>query len=379
VNADVTAVSGADSATHHEIRQQPGAWRDLTTVLGERRAALDAFLAPLLARDDLRIVFTGAGTSAFAGDIASGSLRRRLGRRVEAIASTDLVADPRGVLAEPLPVLLVSFARSGNSPESVAATRLVDDLAPEAHHLVITCDAEGALAREHRDAARSFVLLMPEQTNDTGFAMTSSFSTMLLAALLVLGGHEDGVVNLLGSAATSLLARSTGIEALLDPDPRRVVYLGSGPLQGLAQESALKLLELTAGGVAAFHDSPLGFRHGPKSIVDDRTLVVVYTSSDPHTARYDADIVAELRRDRPGQVVSVGGGGSTGLDLALPELDHLDDGLRSVALVVFAQLLALGASVRSGCTPDNPFLGGRVNRVVQGVTIHDLPTGSGIR
>jgi tagatose-6-phosphate ketose/aldose isomerase len=108
-------------------------------------------------------------------------------------------------------------------------------------------------------------------------------------------------------------------------------------------------------------------------VVDDSTLVVVYASSDPYTAGYDADIVAELRRDRPRQVVHVGGRGGSALDVALPQLDGLDDGLRSVALVAFAQLLALGASVRHGCTPDNPFPGGTVNRVVQGVSIHALP------
>lgn len=372
MNTDVAAPTSG-SATHHEIRQQPGAWRDLVTLLAGHRDALDDFLAPVLAQDDLRIVLTGAGTSAFAGDIASASLRRHLGRRVDALATTDLVADPFGLLAEGGPLLLVSFARSGNSPESVAATRIVDDLVPRAHHLVITCDAEGALAREHRSATNSFVLVMPEQTNDTGFAMTSSFTTMLLAALLVFRPDQVAHVEALAVAAASLIGRSGQVEALLDADPERVVYLGSGPLQGLAQESALKLLELTAGGVAGFHDSPLGFRHGPKSVVDDRTLVVVYASGDPYTARYDADIVTELRRDRPAQVVHVGGSGGSALDLALPQLDGLDDGLRSVALVVFAQLLALGASVRRGCTPDNPFPGGTVNRVVQGVSIHDLP------
>ncbi|WP_380159344.1 SIS domain-containing protein [Kineococcus sp. R86509] len=372
MNTDVAAPTSG-SATHHEIRQQPGAWRDLVTLLAGHRDALDDFLTPVLAQENLRIVLTGAGTSAFAGDIASASLRRHLGRRVDALATTDLVADPFGLLAEGGPVLLVSFARSGNSPESVAATRIVDDLAPRAHHLVITCDAEGALAREHRGAANSFVLVMPEQTNDTGFAMTSSFSTMLLAALLVFRPDQARHVEALSAAASSLIGRSGQVEALLDADPERVVYLGSGPLQGLAQESALKLLELTAGAVAGFHDSPLGFRHGPKSVVDDRTLVVVYASADPYTAHYDADIVTELRRDRPAQVVHVGGPDGSALDLALPQLDGLDDGLRSVALVAFAQLLALGASVRRGCTPDNPFPGGTVNRVVQGVSIHDLP------
>ncbi len=78
---------------------------------------------------------------------------------------------------------------------------------------------------------------------------------------------------------------------------KRIVYLGSGGLQGAARESALKVLELTAGKLAAFYDSPTGFRHGPKSLVDNETLVVVFVSSHPYTRQYDLDLLAELRRD----------------------------------------------------------------------------------
>lgn len=361
----------ADTATHAEILQQPESWRHLAASLAERRTDLDTFLAPVLGIDGLRIVLTGAGTSAFVGDIAAESLRRHLGRRIDAVATTDIVSDPRGVFAEDVPVLLVSFARSGNSPESVAATRIVDAVAPDAHHLVITCDPEGALAREHRSAARSFVLDMPAETNDTGFAMTSSFSSMLLAVLLAFQPAQAGAVDALADTAASLIDREARIASFAD-GVERVVYLGSGALYGAARESALKLLELTAGQVVSFFDSPLGFRHGPKAVADSSTLVVVYGSSDAYTARYDADILAELRRDESLRVVSVGRADDDERSFPLGGIAHLDDGLRAVAAVVFAQLLALSASVRHGCTPDNPFPGGTVNRVVQGVTIHDL-------
>jgi tagatose-6-phosphate ketose/aldose isomerase len=150
-----------------------------------------------------------------------------------------------------------------------------------------------------------------------------------------------------------------------------VVYLGSGALAGLAQESALKMLELTAGQVVAFHDSPLGFRHGPKALVDPNTLVVVYGSANAYTAHYDVDILRELRENGTVRVVSVGGHDADELAFPLDAVADLDDGFRAVAAIAFAQQLALATSVRLGCTPDNPFPGGTVNRVVQGVTIHD--------
>jgi len=114
--------SGA--ATVREILQQPDVWREALDNLLRNADALDAFLAPLLARPNLRIVLTGAGTSAFVGSIAAPALSRLLDRRVDAIATTDIVSNPRVYFAEDLPTLLVSFARSGNSPESSAATEL---------------------------------------------------------------------------------------------------------------------------------------------------------------------------------------------------------------------------------------------------------------
>lgn len=368
-------VRADETATHREILQQPDSWQRLVTSLDDRRAALDAFLQPLLADEDLRVVLTGAGTSAFVGDIASVDLRRHLGRRVESIATTDIVADPLGSLGDPGRVLLVSFARSGNSPESVAATRVVDDVAPGAHHLVVTCDPSGALAREHRGRDRSFVLEMPAETNDTGFAMTSSFSTMLLAVLLAFRPELVAGTGALVAAARTIAGLEARIASLAE-GTERVVYLGSGALQGLARESALKLLELTAGGVVSFFDTPLGFRHGPKAVAGAHTLVVVYGSADPYTARYDADILRELRADGAVRVVSVGGDADDDRAFPLDDLEGLDDAFRSVALVGFAQLLALATSVAHGCTPDNPFPGGTVNRVVQGVTIHDHREGA---
>ncbi len=371
-----TELRADTTATHREIHQQPESWQRLVAVLADRRVELDDFLRPLLATEGLRIVLTGAGTSAFVGEVASETLRRRLRRRVDAIATTDLVSDPAGTLAEAGPVLLVSFARSGNSPESVAATQVADDFADQVHHLVITCDPAGDLAREHRASARSFVLDMPSETNDTGFAMTSSFTTMLLAGLLTFLPDEAAVVPRLAEAARAVLGQEERIAALAQ-GTERVVYLGSGPLRGLARESALKLLELTAGGVVSFFDSPLGFRHGPKAVVGPGTLVVVYGSADPYSAQYDADILRELRTDGPARVVSVGSADTDDTAFPLDGIATVDDGLRSVVAVVFAQLLALAASVQHGCTPDNPFPGGAVNRVVQGVTIHDHRRGAG--
>lgn len=370
----------SETATYREIMQQPGVWRETARIIGERRGALDAFLAPLLARENLRIVLTGAGTSAFIGQIAAPSLGARLGRRVEAVATTDLVSHPDAYLPKDVPTLLVSFARSGDSPESTAATELADRLLGEVCHLIVTCNADGALNRAHSSRSGSFVLLMPERAHDAGFAMTSSFTSMLLAVLLTLGGDDEAAVAALAAAAEGLLAQEVPLMRLAAEVPQRLVYLGGGPLTGLARESALKLLELTAGRVVAYHDSSLGFRHGPKAVLDADSLAVVFRSADPYSGAYDADIIEELRASiGPEKVLTVSAGpagaptaGGRAQDWVLAGLEALDDAYLAVAYVVFAQLFALYCSAALGLTPDNPFPNGDVNRVVKGVTIHPL-------
>ncbi|MET3804142.1 tagatose-6-phosphate ketose/aldose isomerase [Nakamurella sp. UYEF19] len=367
--------------TAREIGQQPALWREVARSVESARAETDAFLAPLLAQTRLRIVLTGAGTSAFAGAVLAPYLARRMGRRVEAIATTDLVSNPREHLAEDVPTLLVSFARSGDSPESVAAARLASRCLTRCHHMVLTCNNRGELYRDHVAAPLSLVRVMPAGANDRGFAMTSSYTCMLLTALLVLGGESVDLVERLGAAADQLLAgTAAAIRDVAYRGPRKIVYLGSGPLTGLAQESALKMLELTAGTVATWFDSPLGFRHGPKSVLDDTTLVLVFVSNDPYTRKYDLDMVAELRATQQrGSVVVV----SAAREDPEPDncwmidgVEDLDDVALSLPFVVCAQLLALHTSLARGFTPDNPFPGGEVNRVVRGVTIHELD-GSG--
>ncbi|KQU38399.1 MULTISPECIES: SIS domain-containing protein [unclassified Rhodococcus (in: high G+C Gram-positive bacteria)] len=356
-------------ATILEIGQQPEVWRE---VAGGWDARADGFLRDLTARSDLRVILTGAGSSAFAGEVVAPALRRHLGRRVEAIATTSIVASPLDHLEPDTPTLLVSFARSGNSPESVATTELADEIVREVWHLVLTCDRDGQLARTHADRHDSVVLLMPERTNDTGFAMTSSLTSMMLSCLLLLGGLSRQDVEALSRAVEHIIEMQSDIRDRARTRNSTFVYLGAGGLEGLARESALKLLELTAGEVSTYFDSPLGFRHGPKAVLDSETLVLVFVSTDAHTRRYDLDIIAELRAQLGSDSVTVISAEPLDDAVVLPGLADLNDSSVALAYLVYAQYLALFTSIERGKTPDNPFPSGEVNRVVEGVTIHPM-------
>jgi tagatose-6-phosphate ketose/aldose isomerase len=371
--------------TAREIVQQPQIWAQIRTLIAGEAARLGAFLTPLLKLPELRIVLTGAGTSAHVGDCLAPTLARTLARRVDAIATTDLVASPLSYLSRSTPTLIVSFGRSGNSPESVAALDIADECLAQSYHLIFTCDPGGALYKRARTAPDTHAVLLPEASNDRSFAMTSSFTGMLLAAALAFNAVPTG-----GERAAAL-ARLAGkilpdalpmLHSLVSRDFTRMVYLGSKEFKGLAQEAALKMLELTDGKVVAMANTPLGFRHGPKTILNGSTVVVVFVCNDDYTRQYDLDLIAELRRDavaaqvvalclRPDSVLHAD-------DLVLdtpPGWKNTSDLELCLPYAVFAQSLALLRSISLGVLPDNPNAAGTVSRVVKGVTIHPWRSG----
>ena len=374
-----TTIATTGTWTEKEIRQQPASWLRSLNNIDNLRASIDSFLTPLLRKPDLRIVLTGAGTSAFIGDIIAPWLASHTGKNITAIPTTDLVTNPMDYFSPSHPLLLVSFARSGNSPESVAAVELANQFVPECYHLSITCNEAGSLYQNAVDSDNACALLMPAETHDRGFAMTSSITTMMASCLAVFAPETINsktfrdVSDRCQAILTSLGDFSHGV---FGNEPwKRIVYLGSGGLQGAARESALKVLELTAGKLAAFYDSPAGFRHGPKSLVDNETLVVVFVSSHPYTRRYDLDLLAELRRDRQAmRVVAIAAETDpvieAGPHILLPPSRAFNDMEQAFCFLMYAQVFALTQSLHVGNTPDTPSASGTVNRVVQGVVIH---------
>ena len=374
---NTTATTG--TWTEEEIRQQPASWIRSLNNIDNLRASIDNFLAPLLRKRELRIVLTGAGTSAFIGDIISPWLASHTGKNITAVPTTDLVTNPMDYLSAAHPLLLVSFARSGNSPESVAAVELANQCVPECYHLSITCNEVGSLYQTAVNSDNAYALLMPAETHDRGFAMTSSITTMMASCLAVFAPetiNSHTFRDVADRCQTILTSLGDFSQSVFGNDPwKRIVYLGSGGLQGAARESALKVLELTAGKLAAFYDSPTGFRHGPKSLVDRETLVVVFVSSHPYTRQYDLDLLAELRRDRQAmRVVAIAAETDpvveAGPHILLPPARTFIDMEQAFCFLMYAQVFALSQSLRVGNTPDTPSASGTVNRVVQGVVIH---------
>lgn len=363
--------------TAKEISHQPKLWQQLHGRLKIHANILKAYLSPILENPQARVILTGAGTSAFAGDALAPYLNQQVSCRVEAIATTDIVACPELYLDKAVPTLLVSFARSGNSPESVAAVSVANQLVEQCFHLVLTCNPNGELAHYATGKENAYCLLMPDGSNDQSFAMTSSFSCMTLAALALIApaterGLTHAIANVCEVTKQKMAQWQPVIKTLAAEEYDRLVYLGAGGFQGLAREAALKSLELTAGRVMTAFDTPLGFRHGPKFIINKNALVVQFLSQQDYTRRYDFDLLNEIKNDQQvRKVIALSAQQEASQDEIFSlGLDGLGDVWSFFPMIVFAQMLGFEKSLQLGLSPDNPCPTGEVNRVVRGVTIH---------
>jgi len=365
--------------TYQEIMQQPAVWREQYRAMVAHKEEIKRFLNQYLTADT-DIVLTGAGTSAFIGDAIAPVLRGAW-KNVRAVATTDLITHAADFLDADKPLLLISFARSGNSPESVGAVDLANQLCKKIAHIYITCNAEGYLAKT-AGKDNILCLLLPAATNDKSLAMTSSFSTMLLTCLMLsrinqIEGEQEAIEHLAANAQY-MLDHAAAIEAIAQRKFERAVFLGSGPMKGIAEECHLKLQELTDGAVVCKFDTFLGFRHGPKAVVNSQSVVVYLTSDNELTQRYERDLIKQVDGNNQlvaqimvsaGEPVKVEGV-KEDLQLSMP-FGSKDTSIYGILPYVLAgQLLGFYTSVAHGLNPDTPSVSGNISRVVEGVTIY---------
>lgn len=366
--------------TAKEIAGQAEHMAQTIEVVREHREEIDALLHRAMQHSNLHVIFTGAGSSGFIGEILFPILRRELGMDMQAIHTTDIVASPKGFLSD-VPTLLVSFARSGDSPESVAALKNAAAQIKTLYQLIVVCNQNSALSRYGEETENAVTLHIPQACCDEGFAMTSSVTNMLCATYLAFHLTDfDTVSSKLQHTADQMLQDlprlSQTARKLAQMDYDRLVVLGSGALKGLAKECAMKSLELSRGTVNATADGATGFRHGPKCVISQHTLTVHLISSYLPEADYDADLLREICMQRDGNRTVAITCDKALADIAdvsvLFDLDERNDLLLALRILPLMQLLALNKSIQLGLTPDNPYAdNGKVNRVVQGVILHE--------
>ena len=369
---------GAEYTTK-EIFGQPSLWLKIYWQILLDKDRISSYLNDSLVKTN-RIILTGAGTSAFIGLSLQGIFNRYLKVHTDAVATTNLVSHPNEYFFDNENIVLVSFARSGNSPESTAAVALADQLCKNCFHIVITCDAAGQLALFQSPSAKLTIVLPPE-SNDRSLAMTGSYTGMLLCGLLLTRLEEidklGPMLDFLQQYGTRILDRfAMKLKDIASLDFNRAVFLGSGPLYGTATESQLKLQELTDGNVVCKNESYLGFRHGPKAVTNERTLMLFILSNDPYVQQYERDLVLSMKKGKkPLFTIGIYESPVAGLnfDLGIQLSDtgnHLPEEFLTVCDILPGQLLGLYKSLALGLKPDAPSESGAISRVVEDVIIY---------
>ena len=363
--------------THKEILQQPRVWCETYDLVLSMKEEIKAFTDKYLS-DGYQIILTGAGSSAYVGNALECALSATRFRGARSIPTTEILSCPGLYFNASSKVLLISFARSGDSPESIGAVKAVEQTAGKAAHIFVTCNAAGELAGMKQDNILCVVL--PPATNDLSLAMTSSCTSMLLACSMIAMIHEieaqKEYIDILADRVQKGLERYEGaIKDIAEKSFKRAAFLGSGSLKGISEESRLKLQELTDGNVMCAFDSFLGFRHGPKAIINKETLIVYLVSPNPDVRRYELDLMRTIRKQgRFAATVTVCQQSvecpdtELMIDLNLPE--GFPDIYGCVSYLFVAQLLGYYKSISFGLSPDSPSADGNISRVVEGVTLY---------
>lgn len=366
--------------TEKEIEGQPDLWTETIELLTNNSVISD-FLSSVYSKKGLRIVLTGAGSSAYIGETVEHFFARIPGICANAVPTTTLVTHFKNYIDTKAPLLLISFARSGNSPESIAVIDIAESCCDEVYHLALTCNPSGQLAEKINSLENGVALILPPASEDRGLAMTGSFTSMMLSAIYLSSiekrSNAASEIQQIAEDTREIIRSSAPLlKKVSEESFERIVFLGSGPLLGIARESHLKVQELTDGNVIGKFDSFLGFRHGPKAVVNNKTVLVFLFSPDTSVFKYEKDLVEEILQENIAmRIIGVFNNqkqtNELNLDLKIicrQTNTHSDFDL--LPYVLPAQILGYYKSLNFGLKPDTPSTNNSISRVVQGVTIY---------
>lgn len=371
--------------TPREIAQQPETWETTLRIFKEHQGRICEFLDAAGVRESLEqrpvVMLIGAGTSDYIGQALELLLRQKWGCEVSTVASTDLLPNLEEYVVPGRRYLWISFSRSGDSPEGVAVLEQALQLYPGVAHLVVTCNARARMTEICKGSKQACVVVLDDAVNDRSLAMTSSFTNMVvmgqcLANAWSIEGYTAVVAQLVKAGEHLLMRASEEAERIAQRGISRVCFVGTGALASVAKESALKVLEMTAGQVQAMSETVLGLRHGPMAALDTQTLFVCFVSGGERRANYASDLLREIgEKGIVGERVAVGTAAARAeiapyCDSYVAVDDEINDAYRPVVDVIFGQMLGLYCSVAHDLKPDSPSPDGVINRVVQKFRIY---------
>src|ERR1700761_4678228 len=289
--------------TPSEIAQQPETWRTTFSIFEQNQQKIASFLEAAGVREPPEkrpaVMLIGAGTSDYVAQALEFLFRQKWGCEVSSVASTDLLPNMEEYIVPGRMYLWISFSRSGDSPEGVAVLEQAIELYPNISHLVVTCNADARMVEVCRGVERTQVVVLDDAVNDRSLVMTSSFTNMVvmghcLANAWSVAEYKPVLEQLISAAEDLLMRVAVEADALTERNFARVCFVGSGSLASVAKESALKVLEMTAGQVKTMSETALGLRHGPMAALDTETLFISFISGNERGAKYAKDLLAEI-------------------------------------------------------------------------------------
>jgi len=336
--------------TYREIMGQFAAWEATLDDLLSQKRRLERFFQE---EGFEEVVFTGCGSSYFLSLVAAAAFQTITGIRSSALPASEIFLYPERSLMHKGAILLVAVSRSGETMETLKAVKTFRGRGGE-RVLAITCYQESALVK-----SVSFSLVA-RKAEEKSVVQTGSFSTMLLAAQLfaaIAAGRADYQIELkaLPTYGTRVMKESHPFIQRKAEDERyaQFFFLGSGGYYGLACEASLKMKEMSLSQAEPFHS--LEFRHGPKSMVDEHSLVIALLSDSAMS--YEVPLLAELK-GYGGQVLALVERGSKdelgGVDYVIPLHSGLSELARGLLFMPPLQLLGYYRAMAKGLNPDRP-------------------------
>lgn len=259
-----------------------------------------ALCQPVPQIDARTVVITGCGTSYYLAQTLACAFNAQ-GQPAVAVPGAEWARRPECYLADTSDILVIGLSRSGTTTETVQAIRASRTRGWKT--LAVSCEPNATIL-----LAADQALYLPTDPRE-GIVMSVSASLMLLGGLRMAGLTLPA--GLVPAAQSALMQMDEGAGLLLK-GRSHFVYLGAGENYGVATEGCLKLQEMSISYSQAFH--PMEYRHGPVSLIDDKSLVVMIYSAE--TADEEAAMVAELRA-KSARVIGIGGPGDLRIDLGL--------------------------------------------------------------
>jgi glucosamine--fructose-6-phosphate aminotransferase (isomerizing) len=337
-----------DFVTYREIASQPEALAAALRAVEEQAESLRTLWDE---QPYERVIFTGCGSTHYLSLAAASAFQMLTGVAARGVPASELLLAPQVIYpANPTPTLLVAVSRSGATTETV---RAVEDFQQAGLGKVVTiiCQADSDLGKMGQ------VNIVIPAAQEESVAQTRAFTSMWVAACALAGSvaRQGALLEQLRRLPDvsrrhieSVGERMLALGGNLSFD--RIYFLGSGLRYGLACEGNLKMKEMSLTHTEPFHF--LEFRHGPKSMVTESTLIVGLMSDD--SQGYEATILCELR-DLGAHLLVLS-------EAAVPSVEGnsvifnsgLDEIGRGALYMPPLQFMALGRAVAKGLNPDRP-------------------------